>query len=280
MGVSATVHGSVLLALGYSVDQVVHDYGDLCQANTDLAVERDAPFSVDEFRTLNRCLDNAIADAVTEFSYQRDTLVEERHSSDLNEQFGYLLHDLRNSLNVATLSVLAMETGILSIKGATGSVLKRSLSSIEKLISQSLGEVRRKGGAQDRAQKFALGLFIAEAYQNAQLDANARGCILSISPVDSLLGLEGNREKLLAALANLLNNAFKFTCPNSEVILEAYATGDRISIDVTDHCGGPPEGDAEKLFSPFCQRGDDKSGLGLGSRSLGKVLWRTKGGSR
>jgi hypothetical protein len=68
LGVSAVAHGSALLTLGYTVDQVVHDYGDLCQAITDLAVERDAPFSVPEFRTLNRCLDNAIANAVTEFS--------------------------------------------------------------------------------------------------------------------------------------------------------------------------------------------------------------------
>jgi hypothetical protein len=66
IGISAAEHGKRLLELGFTVDQVVHDYGDLCQAITDLAVERDAPFSVDEFRTLNRCLDNAIADAVTE----------------------------------------------------------------------------------------------------------------------------------------------------------------------------------------------------------------------
>ncbi|CAE6862664.1 hypothetical protein R69776_08090 [Paraburkholderia nemoris] len=68
VGKSAAEHGRELLTLGFSVDQVVHDYGDLCQAITDLAFERDAPFLIDEFRTLNRCLDNAIADAVTEFS--------------------------------------------------------------------------------------------------------------------------------------------------------------------------------------------------------------------
>jgi len=72
MGVSAAAHGKELLALGFSVDQVVYDYGDLCQAITDLALERNAPFSIDEYCTLNRCLDNAIADAMTEFSFQRD----------------------------------------------------------------------------------------------------------------------------------------------------------------------------------------------------------------
>ena len=52
------------------MDQVIHDYGDLCQAITELAFEQAAPFETKEFRTLNRCLDNAIADAVTEFTYQ------------------------------------------------------------------------------------------------------------------------------------------------------------------------------------------------------------------
>src|SRR5450830_1551033 len=72
VGISAAKHGKDLLELGFTIDQVVHDYGDLCQSITDLAVERDAPFRVDEFRTLNRCLDNAIAEAVTEFTYQRE----------------------------------------------------------------------------------------------------------------------------------------------------------------------------------------------------------------
>jgi hypothetical protein len=64
MTVSAGAHGKKLLELGYTVDQVVHDYGDLCQAITGLSVERDAPFAIHEFQTLNRCLDNSIADAV------------------------------------------------------------------------------------------------------------------------------------------------------------------------------------------------------------------------
>lgn len=84
MGTSAAQHGKVLLALGFSVDQVVHDYGDLCQAITDLAIERDAPFDVVEYQTLNRCLDNAIAEAVKEFSYQRDFDTLGQHTKDTN----------------------------------------------------------------------------------------------------------------------------------------------------------------------------------------------------
>jgi len=50
-------HGGELFSDGVSVGQVVHDYGDLCQAVTDLAIEQNATVSATEFRTLNRCLD-------------------------------------------------------------------------------------------------------------------------------------------------------------------------------------------------------------------------------
>ena len=49
MGATATLHGRELLKHGYSVDQVVHDYGDLCQAITALAAEQHSPIGVEEF---------------------------------------------------------------------------------------------------------------------------------------------------------------------------------------------------------------------------------------
>ena len=66
IGITAGKHGNDLLEQGFTIGQVVHDYGDLCQAVTELAAEKETSINVEEFRTLNRCLDNAIADAVTE----------------------------------------------------------------------------------------------------------------------------------------------------------------------------------------------------------------------
>lgn len=264
MGVSAAAHGKELLKLDYTVDQVVHDYGDLCQAITDLAFERDAPFSIDEFRTLNRCLDNAIADAVTEFSFQRDTAITLRQTTELNQRLGFLMHELRNSLNSASLAVAALETGNLSMTGATGSVLKRSHTAMSKLIERSLTEVKIQGVEVDPHLLFSLAAFITEAKQAGELSALSRGCIFTVADVDETLALDANRELMLAALVNLLNNAFKFTKPHTTVSLNAYGTGDRIFIEVQDNCGGLPQGNAEKMFVPFSQRGDDKSGVGLG----------------
>jgi len=92
IGATASQHGRELLHRGFTVDQVVHDYGDLCQAISDLAVDLDATIQVDEFRTLNRCLDNAIADAVTEFAYLSDLAIAERGVQALNERLGSLGH--------------------------------------------------------------------------------------------------------------------------------------------------------------------------------------------
>src|SRR5450830_1147911 len=264
MGVSATAHGKALLDLNYTVDQVVHDYGDLCQAITDLAFERDAPFSVDEFRTLNRCLDNAIADAVTEFSSLRDTAINALQTSEVNQRLGYLMHELRNALSSAMLATEAMRVGNLTLNGATGSVLQRSQRAMSVLIERSLLEVKAQGAELLPSDVFSLADFIEEAREAGALGADARGCRLYVSHVDPGLGLEGNRELLLAALGNLLANGFKFTQPGTTVTLVAREFEGRIQIDVGDHCGGLRQGDAERLFVPFSQRGDDRTGIGLG----------------
>jgi signal transduction histidine kinase len=264
MGKSAAQHGRQLLELGYSVDQVVHDYGDLCQAITDLAYERDAPFQVDEFRTLNRCLDNAIADAVTEFSYQRDSASADKHALEMNERFGFFAHELRNFLQSATLAFSAAKTGNLSLSGATGSVLERSLAGLRDLIDSSLAEVQLTAGSAPLSHMFSLADFIGQIKPAADLAAQARECTFTVSAVDPGLGVCANRDLLFSALGNLLQNAFKFTHPNTDVTLDAYAVADRILIDVKDHCGGLPAGDVESMFQPFRQNGVDRTGLGLG----------------
>jgi signal transduction histidine kinase len=262
LGLGAAAHGRELLKLGYSVDQVVHDYGDVCQAITDLAFERDAPFAIGEFRTLNRCLDNAIADAVTEFSLQRDTQIARQQDADAHERLGFMVHELRNSLGTAILAVRALELGNMTVSGATGAVLKRSLSSLGNLISRSLAEVR--SSAPEQRHAFSVASLITDAENAAQLDASAAGCAFEVAPVDPLLGVDANRELLLAALTNLLQNAFKFTRSHTKVMLTARGAGEDVVIEVEDHCGGLSPESVAKMFIPFNQGSNDKSGLGLG----------------
>ena len=261
---SAALHGSELLRQGYSIDQVVHDYGDLCQTVTDLAIENEAPIAVDEFRTLNRCLDNAIADAVTEFAYQRDLGVAHDVDWAHTERLGNLAHEMRNLLHTATLAVSALKTGSVGLTGATGSVLDRSLVSMRNLIDRSLAEVRVEAGIAPRQELFGVAGLIAEVKSAVALEAQSRGCGFVVSDVEPSLAVDADREMLFAALSNLLQNAFKFTTPRSFVTLTAYGAADRVRIDVADHCGGLQDGEFEDMFLPFVQKAVDKSGLGLG----------------
>jgi signal transduction histidine kinase len=264
IGATAALHGRELSIRGFTVEQVVHDYGDLCQAITDLAFERGAPIEIDEFRTLNRCLDNGIAVAVTEYAFQRNSLAESKSVNALNERLGSLAHELRNHLHSATLAVIAIKAGKVGLTGATGAVLDRSLIGMRSLIDRSLAEVRVAAGMSPRRQLVSLADFVADVKISASLEAQSRRCIFTVGDVDPELALDVDLEMLFSAVGNLLQNGFKFSRPNTEVSLSAYAAADRIRIDIEDHCGGLPPGAADAAFLPFKQSGEDRSGLGLG----------------
>jgi len=261
---SAALHGKELLKHGFTVEEVVHDYGDVCQSITDLAFERGVLMDIDEFRTLNRCLDNAIANAVTEFGYQHDFVVAGQQADALNERLGFFAHELRNLLCTATLALSIIKEGNVGLTGATGGVLDRALVGLGNLIDRSLAEVRMTAGLPTQHRLFSLADFIAEIKLSATLEAQVKHCLLTVSNVDPLLAVDADRDLLLSAVGNLLQNAFKYSHAHSEVSLNAYAVADRILIDVEDRCGGLPPGNAERMFLPFTQVGTDTSGLGLG----------------
>ena len=261
---TASLHGRELLTHGYTVEQVVHDYGDLCQAITEMAFAHSVPFTIDEFRTLNRCLDNGIAAAVKEFGYQRDLLFTDEGVRAVNERLGFLAHEMRNFIHTATLAVAAMKSGYVGMSGSTAGVLDRSLAGMRALIDGALADVRVTAGLPARHEMISLAGFVAEAGQAASLEAQTWDAKLVISEVDETLAIEVDRDLMAAAVANLLQNAFKFTHVKSTVSLKAYASADRILIDVEDCCGGLPPGSTEKMFEAFTQTGANKSGLGLG----------------
>ena len=260
----AALHGRDLQAQGFTLEQVVRDYGDVCQAVTNLAVETGSPIGVDEFRTFNRCLDNAIAAAVSEYARAQDTRTTEDDFQAVNSRLGPMAHELRNHLQTATLVVRALKAGNIGILGATGAALDRSLLGMRNLIDRSLAEVRITSGLPARLQPVRLAKLLDEVAASALLDSRARECHFTMVPVDDSLTAFVDSEMLSSALANLLQNAFKFTKRHSDVQLRAYAEADRILIDVEDHCGGLPDGTSEDLLRPFAQGGEDRSGLGLG----------------
>jgi len=263
IGLSAIKHGRDLLQRGFTVSQVVHDYGDICQAVTELAVELNLPISTDDFRTLNACLDDAIAGAVTEYGRARIQSGIDGESARGGERLGFFAHELRNLMNTAILAFEVLKTGNVGVAGSTGAVLQRSLASARLLITRSLEEVRLTQGVRHR-EPFLLSPFIEQISQGWGLDADARGVTLKVLPVDAEVAIDADRQVLDAVVGNLLQNAFKFTRPGTTVTLTVGASTDRVLIEIQDECGGLTGGSLEELFRPFDQRGADRTGLGLG----------------
>jgi signal transduction histidine kinase len=171
---------------------------------------------------------------------------------------------VRNLVHTATLALEALKTGKVGIGGATGGVLDRSLTGITKLINAAVGEVRVVAGMPSLSQNTSLALFILEAEESAALDVKNHDCTLVVAAVDPTLGIDVDRGMLLGAVINLLQNAFKFTEHKTSVELTAYALGNRVKIDVADHCGGLPPNFAQEMFKPFKQGNYYRAGLGLG----------------
>jgi signal transduction histidine kinase len=272
IGSSATRHGAALLAAGFNVAQVVHDYGDICQAITEIAVDQHTPITVEEFHTLNRCLDMAIAEAVTEHA----RLTAQRRSEAEIERLAQAAHELRDLLNGALLAFHALKRGTVAINGSTGAVLGRSLTGLWDLVDRTLSEVRLAAGKQQR-ERLNVTTLVDEIAATGLLHAEDRGIKFIVTPVDSALGVDGDPQLLTTAVMNLLHNAFKNTPAGGTVILRAHAQGERLVVDIQDTCGGIPESKGD-LFQPFGERrGTDRSGLGLGL-SIARQAVRAHGG--
>jgi len=259
----ATQHGRVLLRIGLNVEQVVHAYGDVCQAITELAIETHVQLETEDFKTLNRCLDDAIAAAVTEFVRLNDVQNTSAQSALETERLAVFAHELRNLLNTAGLAFGILKSGAVGVAGTTGRVLEQTLAALRELVNRSLSDVRLTARHQYRT-RFRAAAFIEEVELAASLEPKRLGRKLVVQRVTFDWFIEGDRQLLGAAMANLIQNAFKYTRADTTVQLRTNVAGGRIVFEVEDECGGLSAEKIERIFRPFEQGSEDRSGMGLG----------------
>lgn len=252
--------GRESLRLGYTISQVVHGYGALCQAITEYAARHCLePIDAREFNRLNFCLDVAIAEAVTEFTRGSN---ESTADAEL-QRLGFLAHELRNALASATTAHQMIRSGVVGAAGSTNRLLENAHLRMQHIIDRSLAEVRLRGATTVDRQCCRVVDAVGEVEATALPLAAAKHIRLRIEVAPDLL-IFADRHLIVSALSNLVNNAIKFTRPNGMVQVSASGTEERVQISVRDECGGLPPGKIETLFQPYVQKAADKSGVGLG----------------
>ena len=66
------------------------------------------------------------------------------------------------------------------------------------------------------------------------------------------------------SVANIVENAVKYSPPGTPVQVSASALGGRVEVRVTDRGPGVPDEAKERIFAPFQRHGDAPRGTGVG----------------
>jgi signal transduction histidine kinase len=83
--------------------------------------------------------------------------------------------------------------------------------------------------------------------------------------MDRALEVETDRQFLMSAVSNLVQNALKYTRTGGCVSVRGHCTDNgRLVIEVRDECGGLPPGKVDELFRPFARGAAQSPGVGLG----------------
>jgi hypothetical protein len=112
----------------------------VCQSVTELAGEQDTEISAVEFRILNRCLDNAIADAVTSFGHAHQVLINDQ-AVTLEHRLRIFSDEQKRLVDIAIHSYSAIKTGTVGVTGATGTLLIHALEELRSLTDRTLPEI-------------------------------------------------------------------------------------------------------------------------------------------
>ena len=139
IGRSAALHGAEMLRQGYTIDQVVHNYGDICQTITEMAIKLSCAVEPDNFRILNGCLDNAIAGAVTAYAQGSQDASDDRDNKS-QERLTVLKQEYQRLVDIAIQAFVAMKSGGLGLTGPTGGLLMHALTELQLLSEQPADE--------------------------------------------------------------------------------------------------------------------------------------------
>ncbi len=139
---------------------------------------------------------------------------------------------------------------------------------VSRTIDDLLELSRIEAGAEAVRQSVPVHLVLDEAADRIRPAAELRDIDIWVGEVSSRVTAVGDRRQLVSAVANLLDNAVKYSNPGADVEVRAGSDGTSVAIEVEDHGLGIPARDIERIFERFYRvdraRSRDTGGTGLG----------------
>ncbi len=256
----AAEHGVQRLALGFSLEGVVLEYGAL--HDSIMAVARHAGVTVDvaSAQAIFDCMITGIAGAVTESARQRDAEVQRQAT----EHFAFIAHELRNPLSSSLMAFNLLKLkALLPLGERSVTVIERGLGRMHELIEHSLEVARVASGIDLRRETTRVRKLLDDAASDVSVDAELRQIAVALE-VEGEDDIEVDARLVSSAMSNLVRNAIKFSHEGSRVSVRAKVRDGRAVFEVEDCCGGLADGTVEAAFAPFSQFSQDQSGFGLG----------------
>jgi len=185
------------------------------------------------------------------------------HLMTMGKMMASLAHQIRTPLSSSMLYLSQIVEGQLDEEKSqkfSSRALAR-IKHIEKMINDML--VFAHGG-QFHMSDFPVALLIEELSEQLQPQLLLRKADLKIHPVDNSLLINGNKDALLGALANLCMNALDAAEESVTISIDVELTKQgTLQIRVADNGCGMDEKTLKHLFDPFFTTKMDGTGLGL-----------------
>lgn len=176
-------------------------------------------------------------------------------------------HDLRTPvarLRAKAESALASNDDPAAVREALGACVEEA-DRVMALLSTLMDISEAESGAMRLAvEPVAVDEIVADAIDLYEDTAEERGVMLE-APATSGLLVRADRQRLRQVLANLVDNAVKFTPSGGRVTIGARADGATVSISVADTGRGIPAADLPRIWDRLYRvDATEERGLGLG----------------
>ena len=201
-----------------------------------------------------------------------------------DEFLAMLAHELRNPLAAISTAVEVLRLCGSADSRATSSIdaATRQVSHMKRLLDDLLDVSRITNGRIElRRSTVELGEVVAQAVQLSTPLVRRRGQELTIELAPEPLFVDGDADRLVQVLSNLLTNAAKYTDVGGRIRLRVQPFAQEIRISVSDNGSGISPEALPHIFDLFVQadRAIDRTdgGLGIGLTIVRRLV-RMHGG--